>query len=170
MKQLYAPWRGSYVRSRTKGKGETVDADECIFCTIIAQNDDIHNSVLKRCKNTFVLLSRFPYNAGHILILPYTHTGHLDELSSDIAQEIMYVATQAIPILKAVLGAQGINIGMNVGKIAGASIPSHLHMHVLPRWQGDTSFLPLIGHVKPISCDLNAIYTELQPHFERLAL
>lgn len=170
MEQLYAPWRSPYVKATRSGNKNQRTIDTCVFCTIVAQSCDEENSLLKRFNHTFVLLSRFPYNAGHILILPYQHIGNVEDLSQEVAIELMLATQASIPILKKVLQADGINLGMNVGKVAGASIPDHLHMHVLPRWAGDTSFLPLLGHVKPISCDLNKTYADLKPEFDKLSL
>lgn len=170
MEQLYAPWRSSYITSTARSKNEDVAPDECVFCTVIAQNCDETNSVLKRYKHTFVLLSRYPYNAGHLLILPYEHTGNLEDLPDEVAHELMQVTTASVAILKKALRAQGVNLGMNLGKVAGAGIPAHLHMHALPRWYGDTSFLPLIGEIKAISCDLKEVYRELKPHFDLLVI
>lgn len=170
MEQLYAPWRSSYITSTARSKNEDAAPDECVFCTVIAQNCDETNSLLKRYKHTFVLLSRYPYNAGHLLILPYEHTGNLEELPDEVAHELMQVTTASVGILKKALRAQGVNLGMNLGKVAGAGIPAHLHMHALPRWHGDTSFLPLIGEIKAISCDLKEVYRELKPHFDLLVI
>lgn len=171
MEQLYAPWRSSYVKSTRSGdKDGNKITDECVFCTMVSQTRDVENLLLKRFEYTFALLSRFPYNAGHILILPYNHIGNLEDLSKETTEELMLATKASVPILKKVLQAGGVNLGMNVGKVAGASIPGHLHMHILPRWYGDTSFLPLIGEVKPISCDLNKTYVDLKPEFDLLSL
>lgn len=166
MEQLYAPWRSSYITSTARSKNEGAASDECVFCTVIAQTCDETNSVLKRYKHTFVLLSRYPYNAGHLLVLPYEHIGNLEELPDAVSRELMQVTVASVGILKKALHAQGVNLGMNLGKVAGAGIPAHLHMHALPRWHGDTGFLPLIGEVKAVSCDLNDVYRQLKPHFD----
>lgn len=168
MEQLYAPWRTSYTTSTARSKNDDAHSDECVFCAIIKDNNDAVNFVLKRNKNTFVLLNRYPYNAGHVLVLPYAHSGLLEELSREIQHELIDATTACVRILKTALKCDGINLGMNLGKAAGAGIPAHLHMHALPRWQGDTSFLPAIGEIKSISCDLNLIYQDLKPHFEQL--
>ncbi len=170
MEQLYAPWRGLYITSTARSKNEHTTADACVFCTIINDTHDEANSVLRRFKHTFVLLSRYPYNAGHLLVLPYAHIGNLEDMSKEVQDEFMEVTSACVSILKKVLQAEGVNLGMNLGKVAGAGIPSHIHMHALPRWHGDTSFLPLIGDVKAISCDLKMVYADLKPSFDTVVL
>jgi ATP adenylyltransferase len=115
-----------------------------------------------------VMLNRFPYNAGHLLILPYAHKAGLNELSKEDRQELTELTNASIEIVKRELTCDGVNIGANLGKAAGAGIPSHLHMHILPRFLGDTNFLPTLADTKQISFDLGKIYTRLKPHFEQL--
>ena len=111
------------------------------------------------------MLNRFPYNAGHLLILPYKHVADLNDLPAEAQHELIELTAKSIDVLKKELGAQGINIGMNLGKIGGAGIPAHIHQHVLPRWQGDTNFLPILTETKAISFDLREIYNKLKEAF-----
>lgn len=166
---LYAPWRETYatdIATAPHGK-ETAVSDECVFCTIAAQPEhDTQNFVLKRYQYCFIILNRFPYNAGHLLVIPYAHIRDLPELNQSNQQELISLLSQATNKLQTALGCDGLNIGINMGKAAGAGIPAHLHAHVLPRWNGDTNFLPALAQTKAISFDLSSLYTKLIPYFQ----
>jgi ATP adenylyltransferase len=165
MNRLYTPWRESYATSADDTKQTNAPADNCVFCSQIAENNDAHNWILRRFNYSFVILNKFPYNAGHLLILPLKHTAHLEDLSKEVRTEIMEVTALSCAIIKEQTKAEGINVGINLGKAAGAGIPSHLHVHVLPRWQGDTNFLPALANTKIISFDLQKIYADLKTKF-----
>lgn len=166
---LYAPWRDKYVKHSIKHKDDENEA--CVFCTIFsATNVDEKEFILKETEHAIILLNIYPYNSGHVLILPRTHVANLDELSKNVRIELMELMNASIIILKDVLCAQGINAGVNLGKIGGAGIPGHLHFHVVPRWLGDTSFISVVGETKNISVDLKRIYNELKPAFTALEL
>lgn len=168
MKKLYAPWRRFYAQSvEDRKQGLSIDKESpqpCIFCTLAAQSDqDEKNFVLERFKHSFVMLNLYPYNGGHVLIVPYSHVETLDQLTADTRSELIEAANKIIRALEKELEPDGFNIGMNIGgKAAGGSIPDHIHMHVLPRWYGDTSFLPTLADTKPISEDLRALYIQLK--------
>jgi len=166
MKLLYAPWRQKYAGSADETKSSTTSTDECIFCKHIQSSDDEQHGILKRFKHCVVMLNKFPYNAGHVLILPTEHKATLDKLSQEVRAELMEATSLSDKIITKALGAEGMNIGMNIGKAAGAGIPSHLHIHLLPRWQGDTNFMPTVGQTKVISFDMNDIYKKLKNAFE----
>lgn len=170
MKKLYAPWRSSYTASADRTKNEEAREHECVFCTQLKENNDEKYLILKRFSYSFVLLNSYPYNAGHLLILPLTHQADLYDLSSPARAEIMEVASASVAILKDMLKPHGFNLGVNLGKAAGASIPSHLHMHLLPRWNSDTNFLPTLGDTKVVSFDLLKIYEQLKPAFDTITL
>jgi len=170
MKHLYAPWRTEYTQSVAHTKNEHAPADTCIFCTVVTENNDELNFVLKRFKHTYVLLNRFPYNAGHLLVLPYVHQGELDALPQETRIELMEVSSACASITRKILKAEGVNLGLNLGKAAGAGMPAHLHMHVLPRWIGDTNFLPTLNETKAISIDLSMVYNDLKPHLDALVI
>lgn len=153
MNHLYAPWRSAY-----NNKKDGV----CVFCKKSSDTCDAESFIIKRLTHCYVMLNLFPYNAGHLLIIPYAHQASLDELTPEARQEIMEVSSRSTTILREVLHAEGINIGLNIGgKAAGGSIPEHLHMHILPRWLGDTNFLVTLAETKQISVDMHGIYKKL---------
>lgn len=161
MKQLYAPWRKNYI----KGNGNK--GDVCVFCQQQKESNDAKNFIIKRFQHCFAMLNIFPYNAGHILIIPYEHQPSLEQLLPEARAEMMEITAQSITIFKKILKAEGINVGINIGgKSAGGSIPEHLHLHVLPRWLGDTNFLITLAETKQISLDLHEIYQKLHEAFQ----
>ncbi|MDR3646470.1 MAG: HIT domain-containing protein [Candidatus Babeliales bacterium] len=168
MKFLYVPWRSKYVQQNGPDKNPKATKDVCVFCLKFSENNDTSNFILARFKYNLVILNLYPYNTGHLMILPNTHVQRLDELSTQARSELIELINHSINILEEQLNCEGINFGINLGKIAGAGIPSHLHTHIVPRWQGDTNFLPIIADVKIISFDLNKIYNDLKPKFEEL--
>ncbi len=165
---LYAPWRQKYAK-QIVGKTENTTAEECVFCTKVTLNDDGKHYILRRSNYNIIALNLFPYNAGHLLIIPYAHVAQLEQLEKEARSEMMELVNESSSILQQQLGAQGINIGLNLGKAAGAGIPAHLHVHVLPRWAGDTNFLPLLAQTKNIAFDLNEVYKDLKPLFKNNA-
>ena len=165
MKRIYAPWRSSYTSKTARSKNENISSKECIFCQKIKEKKDSKNFILKRFKYNVIFLNRFPYNAGHLLIIPLQHTNSLDILTKAARTELMELLTLSSTILKNELMAEGINVGLNLGKAGGAGIPSHLHFHVLPRWIGDTNFLPTLSDTKQISMNLPTMYKQLKKAF-----
>ena len=156
MKHLYAPWRSTYVKEKSNG---------CPFC-LKDNTDDSEHFILKRLEHTIIMLNLYPYNPGHILVVPIEHADTLDKLTKETRAELMEAITQSATILKTALGADGVNIGFNLGgKAAGGTIPEHLHGHVLPRWHGDTNFLPLLAQTKQLSADLLEVYKKLKQVF-----
>src|SRR3989304_6372140 len=165
MQRMYAPWRSKYTTSTAHTKNENAAKEECTFCNRLKQKKDAQNFIIKRFKHNVVFLNRYPYNAGHILVMPLTHHDSLDKLSPEVRAEMMEILSQSAVIMKKTLEAHGANIGLNLGKAGGAGIPSHLHFHVLPRWTGDTNFLPALAETKQVSFDLKTIYKELKKAF-----
>lgn len=165
MKNLYAPWRSPYLSSDASHKDATASSSNCVFCDHINQRDDKNNFILKRYEHCYAILNKYPYNAGHLMIIPNDHVKKLTDLSIDALHEIMAIITQATAIVETQLKSEGINIGLNLGTASGAGIPAHLHWHILPRWHGDTNFMPILAHTKVISFDLREIYDLLAPHF-----
>jgi len=155
MKVLFAPWRSDYTKKEARTKNEDASKQECIFCQQFKENNNQKYYILKRSKNCIVILNRYPYNAGHLLILPIAHIGKLEKLSPEVRHELMDLVSQSTEIVQNQLGAQGVNIGLNLGKAAGAGIPSHLHFHILPRWIADSNFMPVLSQTKVISFDLD---------------
>ncbi len=168
MKKLYAPWRSPYAASVDKSKHEKTTQETCVFCPQLRENTDEKNLILRRFAHHAVMINKYPYNAGHLLITSLEHKATLGELSRESRAELIELTTHCIEILQKELGAEGINVGINLGKIAGAGIPSHIHMHILPRWTGDTNFLPTLTDTKQISFDLHEIYAQLKPAFDVL--
>ncbi len=146
---------------------QTEVTDQCIFCQKIEGNDE-ENFVLLRGNLCFVVLNLFPYNNGHLMVAPYRHIGSLQELTKEERSELMDIIVLCMDILKEGLNCQGFNIGMNIGKVAGAGVPDHIHIHIVPRWEGDTNFLPIIGDTKVISQSLSSTYHILRSTLERL--
>lgn len=173
MKNLYCPWRSDYVKTALPEKKSGTSVKSCPFCydsNLATPVQDAQNFVLKRFKYNFVILNLYPYNAGHLLIIPYKHKKTLAQYNAKIRAELIEIATISSDILQKEFGATGINLGLNLGRAAGAGIPGHLHLHVLPRWVGDTNFLPLLAETKTISFDLNKIYRDLLPKFQEIKL
>ena len=162
MKNLHCPWRSTYAQSADDSKQTNASSDECVFCRIIATDIDEKELVIARAKHCIVMMNQYPYNAGHLLIIPYAHTSSLHELKLDVRAELIELTSYSTDVLTQTLGAHGHNVGLNLGKSAGAGIPSHVHMHVLPRWSGDTNFLPTLAGTKQISFDLHEIYKKIK--------
>lgn len=157
MKKLYAPWRAAYTtRVHTTKKSDT-----CVFCTIRDSKEDAPEFVLKRLNHCMVMLNKYPYNPGHLLVVPYEHKPALHFYDAETRAELMEEASIATQMLDRAFNTDGCNIGINLGKAAGAGIPEHLHVHVLPRFFGDTNFLPTLTDTKQISLDLYEIYDQL---------
>ncbi len=154
---LWAPWRASFVLAE-KEKG-------CIFCSRLKLKDSVENLIVFRGQLNFVILNKFPYNSGHTMVVPNRHLAHLEELTSDEAREFFELTRRTVEVIKKTIKPHSLNIGMNLGVSSGAGIPEHLHMHVVPRWHGDTNFMPVIGHTKVISVPLEPIYEALRKGF-----
>jgi len=154
MKQLWAPWRIEYIKLE-KPK-------ECIFCKAVKENKDKENLILWRGKDAFVIMNRFPYNNGHLMIAPYRHIGQFEELTKDELAEMSVLLQKSIIVLRKAMSPEGFNVGINIGKIAGAGVEDHIHMHIVPRWSGDTNFMPVISDTRVIPQALHDTYTELK--------
>jgi len=159
MDVIWAPWRIEYIK-RKKEK-------ECIFCTGAREERDRENLILLRGTTSFIIMNRYPYSNGHLMIVPYRHVKELGELSREENLELMNLTTKSIEILRADLNPDGFNIGMNLGRAAGAGIDDHLHFHIVPRWSGDTNFMPVIADVKVMPEHLDETYRKLVRHFGR---
>jgi ATP adenylyltransferase len=159
MDKLWAPWRMKYI--------STVDdkKEGCIFCKKPFENKDKENLILLRTPHSFVIMNRFPYNNGHLLVVPNRHTAHFHDLTDPEKLDLMQTMDRAIQCLQKVLHPDGFNTGMNLGRIAGAGIAEHIHMHIVPRWNGDTSFMSVISDTKIISESLEDGYDKLSTVF-----
>ncbi len=156
MDRLWAPWRSGYIAGTRRPPAG------CVFCHAKRSRDDRRVYVIQRRERVFVLLNSFPYNAGHLMVSPMRHVGNLTELASDETCELFLTTQSMVARLTERLHPQGFNVGMNIGRPAGAGIPGHLHMHIVPRWIGDSNFMPVIGKTKMISQALDALYSLLR--------
>ncbi len=174
MKRLYAPWRSAYVtksahraRQKKQDPAEPI-ADDCVFCRQVAANDDVKYYILKRYQHCFIMMNFYPYNAGHLMILPYEHKAFLHDLLPEVRREIMEALNIALVTSKTILYNEGFNVGINLGLAGGGGIPGHLHVHTVPRWRGDTAFLEVLGETKLISSDLDKVFQDLKKAFDQL--
>ena len=143
LRHLWTPWRMEYIRSAME-EGDEV----CFLCDLPAQDDDEKNLILARGERAFVILNRFPYNPGHLMVAPFRHTGELEDLGEDELRDVDGLLQRSIRALKEEYQPHGFNLGVNLGRVAGAGIPDHVHWHVVPRWNGDTNFMPVIAQTK----------------------
>ena len=156
--RLWTPWRMSYV-----GTGRP---EGCIFCVKPSEHRDEQHLILGRSQRAYVLLNLYPYNSGHLMVVPYLHTGDLATLPSEIGAEVLALTQRSISALTAEYRPQGFNVGLNLGEVAGGSVSAHLHLHVVPRWGGDTNFMPTTADTKVLPETLDQTYRRLRPHFE----
>ncbi|MGD0338124.1 MAG: HIT domain-containing protein [Bacteroidota bacterium] len=169
MDRLWSPWRSKYIESFANETKASRDADKCLFCRILsAPHKDEENLVLYRGSSCFVVLNLFPYNSGHLMIVPHTHTGELSGLSENESAEIMSCSQQCVKALTEALHPQGFNIGMNIGRVSGAGIDGHIHMHIVPRWNGDTNFMPVLGDTRVISEALEDTYRKIKDALRKI--
>jgi ATP adenylyltransferase len=157
--RLWTPWRMAYIR-----KGED-KPDGCVFCELLAQGDDRANHILGRGERVFAILNAFPYNPGHLMVMPFRHVGEYADLTTDELSEMMAMTGTAIRALRDESGPHGFNLGMNLGQVAGAGVADHVHLHLVPRWGGDTNFMPIVGQTKVLPELLDETYEKLRPHF-----
>ena len=158
---IESPHRLQYVRRLLKPEG-------CVFCEAIKKSKDPERLVLYKGKSVVIVLNKYPYNNGHLLILPKRHIGEFEKLRDIELVQMQRLLQQSLKILRKVYNPLGFNTGMNLGKVAGAGIPEHLHMHVIPRWGGDTNFFPLIAKTKLVVETNEQSYNSLRPHFKKL--
>lgn len=160
MRQIWAPWRIKYVQLAQRGKEEG-----CFLCDKPKQNNDSASYILFRGDQNFIIMNSYPYNPAHLMIAPYRHIANLEELTDGERNEHFKIVGRSIKVLKQVLNPEGFNIGMNIGKVAGAGIDGHIHTHVVPRWQGDTNFMPVMADIKVINEALAETYKKLAGKF-----
>ncbi len=159
MEQLWAPWRMNYIQSVDKVEVE------CIFCSKPKSTEDRSNLILHRGTHAYVLMNLFPYNNGHLMVLPYQHTADILNLPAETGMELWNLLCLCKRALSAAFHPDAFNIGMNIGRTAGAGIDQHVHLHIVPRWNGDTNFMPVIGETKVISQGIESTYDQLLPYF-----
>jgi len=155
---LFTPWRYAFVTSAEK-------ASECLFCEVLRAGDDAKTFIVHRGKHCFVILNAYPYTSGHVMVVPYQHTDRLQALSPEAAHEMMDLTRRMESILRDLYHPDGLNVGMNLGKAAGAGIAGHIHMHVLPRWVADASFMSVIGETRVLPEELPTTYQRIKAKF-----
>ena len=158
MERLWAPWRMEYITEEPR--------PGCLFCRVIQHPDDKDAElVVWRPEGAIVMLNKFPYNPGHVMVAPLTHKGGLEDLDDAQAADLMRALQKTVTVLRAELNPEGFNIGANIGRVAGAGMPDHVHIHVVPRWNGDTNFMPVVGEVKVVNEHLLQTAAKLQRAF-----
>ena len=158
MDYLWTPWRYQYV---TKGDAPSV----CVFCTAAGSSDDKKTLIVHRAVHNFIILNRFPYTNGHVMVVPYKHVATLEELPQEALVEMILLARECEKNLQEVYHPDGLNIGVNLGRSAGAGIAGHIHMHILPRWTGDTNFMTVVGETRVLPEDLEITWERLREAF-----
>lgn len=155
MDKLWAPWRIKYISKIEKHKG-------CVFCRILKERKDSQNYIFIRRELCFAVLNIYPYNNGHTLVLPNRHVGELEDLTSQEREELLGLVIEVKKMTDQILKPGGFNIGLNLGRLAGAGFPGHLHMHIVPRWKGDSNFMPVISGTRVMSQSLKELYKKLK--------
>lgn len=172
--RLWAPWRADYIAGaggRVSRKPSGAKAPRkpaaCIFCTLPAEKRDRANLIIRRARRTFVMLNKYPYNNGHLLVAPFAHVAQLDELPGSALKELSEEVRDAVRHVRDVMQPDGLNVGLNIGQAAGAGFADHIHYHIVPRWTGDTNFMSSSSGVRVISQGLEATRKALAPAFRK---
>ena len=155
MDNLWAPWRKEYIEQIGKEQG-------CFLCQELEKKDSAENLILYRGKHSFIILNRYPYSNGHVMVAPLRHTGNFEKLKGKELQEICILSQKLIAVLKKVYNPQGFNLGINLGRCAGAGLVDHIHQHIVPRWEGDTNYMLVTGKTKVIPEDLEESYKQIK--------
>ena len=163
MKRLWAPWRMEYIKSVQD------DDQECIFCQKPKQTDYKENLIVYRSDQSFVIMNKFPYNNGHLMVVPYNHESDLTKFNDEVLLDIQHLLQLSIQALNETMNPHGFNIGINLGRSAGAGIDDHLHYHIVPRWNGDTNYMPVLAGTKVISEALEDSWQKLHTSFKKLS-
>src|SRR5438045_253287 len=157
MERLWSPWRMQYIQqARSEPEG-------CLFCALAAAGDDAASMILHRGEHAFVLMNAFPYNPGHVMVAPFRHVGDVEALTDDELLGAGRLQQAAVRALREEMSPHGYNVGMNLGRVAGAGIPDHVHWHVVPRWNDDTNFMPVVGETRVRPEALEDTYGKLRP-------
>jgi ATP adenylyltransferase len=159
MKYIWSPWRMTYIQKYKEVEG-------CVFCKAQDQPDGLDNLILHRDQKAFVILNRYPYTSGHLMVVPFVHVSSLTELDADTRAEMMELTNQTMTLLAQEYSAQGFNIGVNIGEAAGAGITEHVHLHIVPRWTGDTNFMSTLGETRVLPETLEDTYQRLKAAWE----
>jgi len=162
VERIWSPWRMAYIQA-AKEQGE--DAG-CIFCDLPAEGDDVRTMILARGELAFVIVNSFPYNPGHLMVAPFRHVGAFTSLEAAELADVDGLMARSIRALEQEMEPHGYNLGTNLGRVAGAGIPDHVHWHLVPRWNGDTNFMPVVGQTRVLPELLEETYARLRPRFE----
>ncbi len=162
MEHMWAPWRVEYIQKAQNNEGG------CFLCEKLIENNDESNLVLYRGETNFIVLNLYPYNPGHLLIAPYRHLGNIDDLTDAEANEHFSLIKLGVKLLDDTMRPTGFNIGMNLARVAGAGLPDHIHTHIVPRWQGDTSFISVVSETRVLSEGLSMTYNKLKEALGRV--
>lgn len=160
MNHLWSPWRMKYIESHNKEAG-------CVFCNAQAQTDSAENLIAFRGKNAYVILNRYPYTSGHLMVIPFKHAPNLEELDPETRAEMMELTSRCTTILREIYRTQSFNIGVNIGEAAGAGVLGHVHIHIVPRWAGDTNFMSSVGQTRVLPEALEETYQRVRQAFEK---
>jgi len=163
LRHLHSPWRSAYIGTFKEKK----KPNECLFCRIAAEDEDAKNLIVWRGKTCYVVLNRYPYNSGHLMVVPYRHLGAFQQLRSAEHREIMEVTGRCMKALDTLSIPHGYNFGANLGRVAGAGIEQHIHFHLVPRWNGDTNFMPVLAEVKVVSERLEDLQVSLSKELKK---
>ncbi len=155
MENIFAPWRMAYI-------AVSKDQDGCIFCDFPKEENDEARLILFRGKACFIIFNAFPYNPGHLMVAPYRHTAEYEGLTDEELLEMHRLAGRCIEVLRKTMNPQGFNLGVNLGKVAGAGFDGHLHLHIVPRWNGDTNFMPVFADVRVVAEELTETYRKMK--------
>lgn len=158
LQRLWAPWRYGYIADGAPLEG-------CPFCVLPERDQDRESLIVHRGDEAFVICNAYPYNPGHLMVVPYEHIAELEELSEPVAQEVWQLARRAVRVLKQRLACEGVNLGVNLGHAGGAGITEHVHLHVVPRWVGDTNFIATVGSARVLPRALEEMYDQLADGF-----
>jgi ATP adenylyltransferase len=161
MKVLWAPWRMVYIKNARKPA-------KCIFCVKPKERRDARNLLLHRGRHGLVMMNLFPYNSGHLLVAPYAHVRSLEQLPDEVSLDLLALTNLSLKVLRAEIKPEGFNIGVNLGRVSGAGIEAHVHLHIVPRWNGDTNFMPLFAETRVMPEHLQATYRKLLARFNKL--
>ena len=161
MSHLWTPWRMAYLR------GQEPRPEGCLFC-LKPGEEDAAAHIVHRGRLCYAILNRFPYNNGHLMVVPYAHVANIEDLDAETVAELMALTQLSVRVLRQAYQPQGFNLGLNIGEVAGAGVAGHVHLHVVPRWGGDTNYMTIVGQTRVIAEWLDQTYHQLQPLFERL--
>ena len=159
MKQLWSPWRMQYIENHIKEEG-------CVFCNAQAKTDGVENLIAFRGERAYVILNRYPYTGGHLMVIPFEHKPNLEELDPATRAEMIELTSRCTTVLKNIYKPQGFNVGVNIGEAAGAGVAGHVHIHIVPRWAGDTNFMSTTGGTRVLPEALEDTYQRVKEAFE----